>query len=109
MVPHEEYGTPTLHDDPMLCSPFPLEQHFHPQLLFYVTYIHGCTSLSHLDALSLIDGGYSSIAWMRELMMRHVDTSCYFCRIMGHGILTYVIGEDMIGYLVLVYIWHMMV
>ena len=71
---HEEYETPTLHDYPMLCATFPFEQHLHPLLFFNVTSIHGCTSLIHLEAPSLIDGGSSSIAQMREHMMRHLDT-----------------------------------
>ena len=76
LVPHEEYETPTLHDDPMICAPIPFEQHLHP--LFCITSTHGCTSLSHLEAPSLIDGGSSSIAWIREHMMRHLDTSYSF-------------------------------
>ena len=41
LVPHEEYETPTLHDDPMLCAPIPLSS----------IYIHCFVSLLLMDAL----------------------------------------------------------
>ena len=92
LVPHKEYVTPTLHNDPRLCTPIPFGKHLHPLLFFCITSTHGCTSLSHLEAPSLIDGGSSSIARMREHMMRHIDACYYFLHIMGYGILTDVIG-----------------
>ena len=77
----------------------------HILLFHYDMHIHGCideTSLSHLKYSCFLcslfgsdfGGGSSFTSWMKEHMDDYLDAHYIFwSKIMGHGILTYVIGE----------------
>ena len=89
-----------------------IEEHYywqkHPLLFHHDMHIHGCIddiSLSHLKSSCFLcslfgldfGGGSSFTSWMKEHMADYIDAHYIFwSSIMGHGILTYVIGADLV-------------
>ena len=109
MVSHEEYRLPiSPFDDDMTRVPISLHFQQHPFLHYDDIYIYGCideASLRHLKSSCFIfslfgsdfGGGSSFTSWMKEHMADYIDAHYIFwSRIMGHGILTYIIREDLI-------------
>ena len=94
----------------------------HPMLFRDDIHIHGCideTFLRHLKSSCFIfslfgsyfGGGSSFTSWMKKksliIILMHI--TFFRSRIIGHGILTYVIGADLIGHLKHVCTWKMVV